>query len=777
MHHASCIMHHVSRNTHHDMSRKELESKIAKYLRKANRLKSIQAKLEHINELIDIVQGALSHTSIADGSSSPDSIQRDTDREYLENYLELCYMHKMKFQMDAMFSGIQDDIKRLNQGREQMSQEMFDGLMQRLQTVLEIDAEHPEAQELFQILRNKYNQYAQNLESPGLHFNIAQYKLPKLCIEIVCNLQDVEAHNYLKSNYKQYQVAKKNAEAPTVPDNGSLCRMQFHVEHLKDFEIFHEELRVKPSYKITVNNCALDEQTFSDWFQCYKRFLKAHTPQYCYGASPFTFNFFGCHKLSIKDVAKQLEKCWFYCGTLEQESGLFLITKKRIAEQVRTHLDHCGFCPALTQKKLVLGMALLPSYVNPECDSRWSYYHTQEGRTTVIPVGNDLAISVASPPGKGRKGAPPKESKAKGALNGSKKVSLNGGNGASSTEQPLTLIEVGSTPYIHKVLHYLESNNSSYLAEPAYRGLSTCMNCGGPYKPYTMSCSRCKLDFWKYAMKDVGGVLDRLRYFKEIKPQIWDIETRDSRIEVQSPISKVSEDTVSFDKLWDDPQVQELLASEQPIFREQETESKEKLSFKSRPLGPESRTADRFELHEKLRSLISKKYRERKAIEKAFSEQSDTPGASKSAKQKYQQYLKETSEDVSSLRSQEELETSVPKAQPPSAPHHPDKAALINAIKSLKPRQKSELSKRGVVRVIYHATMDKETCPLCDYLDGMVMDPDDPATDIFSPPLYPGCTCSREYVLKTEKPKNWPRVTFKFPPTELLIYLDKETKS
>jgi hypothetical protein len=280
-------------------------------------------------------------------------------------------------------------------------------------------------------------------------------------------------------------------------------------------------------------------------------------------------------------------------------------------------------------------------------------------------------------------------------------------------------------------------------------------------------------------MKDVGGVLDRLRYFKEIKPQIWDIETRDSRIEIRSPTFNTAEDMVSFDKLWSDPQIQELLASELPISREQETKSKEDASLESRPLGLEPKLPDRFELHEKLRSLISKKYRERKAIEKAFSQQDDTAGASKPTKQEYQQYpsIKEMSKSVSSLRSQEELEKSAPKVQQPFPSHPPDKAALINAIKSLKPRQKSELSKRGVVRIIYHATMDKETCPLCGYLDGIVMDPDDPATDIFSPPLYPGCTCSREYVLKTEKPKNWPRVTFKFPPKELLIYLDKETKS
>jgi len=732
------------------MLRKEIESKIAKYLRKANRLRSTQAKLERINELIDIIQEASPHSSKGNGSDPGDTIQGDTSLEYLENYLELCYVHKIKFQMDAVFSGVKDDIKQLKQDREQISQDIFDSLVQRLQTVIEIDAEHSEALKLIQILHAEYNEYARGLDYSGLDFDIAQYKLPKLCIEILCNHQDIEGQDHLKATYQRYQVnaQQKKAKDPALPNNGSLCRMQFYVEHLEDFDRFHEELRVKPSYKITVNNRALGEQSFSDWFQCYKQFLKANNPQYCYGASPFTFNFFGCHKLYVKDIAKQLEKCWFRYGTLDRESELFLITKKYIAGQIQDHLKHCGFCPALTQKKLVLGMALIPRYINPEYDSRWRYYYTQGVRTSVIPLGNDIAISISSD------------------LEGGRGVSHNGDKGGAAAEPP-ALIEVGPTPYVYKVLQYLKSDNSSDLAEPAYKGLSTCMNCGGQYKAHTMTCSRCRLDFWKYAMKDIEGVLDRLRYFKEIKPQIWDIETRGSKIEIRPPASDISEDTVSFDKLWSDPQVQEILASKQ------DTSSPE-----HRVSSLEPKPSDRLEFHEKLRSLVSRKYRERKALESAFSQQGDTIGTSKSTKQEYKRYhtVDKMSKNDDSLISPAEREKPGSKAKSsPSLP--PDKAALINAVKSLKPRQKSELSKRGVVRVIYHATMDKETCPLCNYLDGIVMDPDDPATDIFSPPLYPGCTCSREYVLKTEKPKNWPRVTFKFPPNELLVYLDKETKS
>ena len=179
----------------------------------------------------------------------------------------------------------------------------------------------------------------------------------------------------------------------------------------------------------------------------------------------------------------------------------------------------------------------------------------------------------------------------------------------------------------------------------------------------------------------------------------------------------------------------------------------------------------RFDLHEKLRRLVSKKYRERKAIEDAF-ERPTPPKDWRNSRDRRSSTLADASADDMWLPG--EAPTRPRGDGKPDARFSQESAELLNAVKKLKPRQKSDLSKRGVVRVIYHATMDKESCPLCAYLDGMVMDPDDPASDIFSPPLFQGCTCRREYVLKTEKPSNWPDVTFEFPPEELLIYLEKQ---
>jgi hypothetical protein len=736
-----------------EMLRKEIEATIAKYLRKANRLKSTQAKLERINELIELIR-EITAGSLAGTSSYPaDTGQKDfTSAGYLEQYLELCRIHKLKFQMDATFFGVKNDIGILKRYPEQINQDMFDSMMQRLQVVLNIDADHLGAQELIQMLHTRYPQYVQSSDFPGLNLDIVRYQLPQFWIDITCNLQDVTGRDHLNAIYKQYQGAVQSHDYGgdhTPPDNASLCRMRFSLDHLKDFEVFHEELRVKPSYKIAVNNYVLDEQSFTDWFQCYKWFLKANNPQYCYGVSPFTFNVFGCHKLYIQDIAKQLAQCWFQYGTLDQDSGLFFINKKPIAEQIQTRLRHCGFCPALTQTKLILGMALIPAYINPECDNRWEYLWVQGKRTGVMPSGNDIAIAV---------------------------LSTN-----SSQTEPSAFIEAGSTPYIHKALRYLQSNDPADLSEPAYRGLTTCMICGTPYKPHTMKCSKCKAEFWKYALNDLDQVLNRLRYVKEIKLQTWTMTAQKAKIESYPSVPDISEGPVSFEQLWNDPQIQAILSREQDAAEGQRAKKEKQetgvLGPRTSKLKPKS--AGYLELYKRIKGLISKKYWERKAIEHAFLQPTRKASPSEPAREEPERAdeMRRTLESPDELESPASVEhTQATPVSPSSTPDSAERAALINAVRSLRLKQKSNLSKRGVVRVIYHATMDKETCPLCNYLDGMVMDPDDPATEIFSPPLYPGCTCRREYVLKTEKPKNWPKVTFTFPPDELLIYLNRQDK-
>ena len=799
------------------MSKKELERKIAKTLRKANRLKSPKLQLERVNELLATLQGlqarSLNGARKLLNGGTPQAEYLSHER--LSLYIELCQMHKLKFQMDGLLQSVKEEVKKLEQRPDSLTLDAFDRLLKRLSIVREIDPAHDEARELINLLMESYPELAEKSRCRNLFVDVTPYQAANLTIEIEIPLKEMTDHEQLRALYKPYQIT---AREPHDDETGMISQLRFSLKYLKDFELFHEELHTKAAYRITVNNMPLEEKVFSAWFLCYKRFLKANTPQYCYGASPFSLNVFGCHKLEMPDVAKEIDRCWFHYGELDQDTGIFIVAVEQIAHWLRQRLYTCGFCPAFTEEKVSVGLALIPRYINPECDARWGYLMRNGARAGVIPPGHDVAVSL-TPLTADMSALPP-------------------------------LIEVSSTPSVNKAMQYLISRNLQELQDPGYKRLSHCISCGAPYRAHAMICSKCKEEFWKLALKDIETVIRSARQTREIALPAPQAKSPQPAIRPDAPVAalprieiepevillepsegaplpvgipmkkpqppltppappKKKTEPVSFDALWQDPNVQALL-SPPPAPAKEETMPSAPLppvivlpapvaepitpppAREERPMAtppvPDPRPAaepeeefsakrqrpassGRLDLHEKLRGLMSKKYRERKAIEHAFAEPEDFAAPEEEPAVEdvpiYTRSVADVQADESNGRANEEAEAS---GAPPVSQVDDE---LLNAIKQYRPRPKSDLKKRGVVRIIYHGSMDADTCPLCAYLDGMVMDPSDPAADIFSPPLFPGCTCRREYVLKTEKPSNWPEVTFRFPPKELLEYLGK----
>ena len=784
------------------MTKKELERKIAKTLRKANRLKTSRAQIEKVNEVLHLLQGLLPH-SLNAGRRIHEEVPSNNGRispEYLQLYIELCQMHKLKFQIDGLLQGILTELKKIAQYPESMTHDLYHRLANRLGVILAIEPEHHDAQEKLALLTQSYPEFAQQSRPQHALIDITPYQADELTIDLEIPLAEMTEHEQLRALYKPYQTGTR---APQNDETDTICQLRFSLKHIKDFEVFHEELHTRATYQISVNNLPLEEKIFSAWFLCYKKSLKAGTPQYCYGASAFSFNVFGCHKLDMPDVAKEIERCWFHYGELDDDTGLFIVANDQIAEKLRRQLYTCGFCPALSQEKITLGLALLPKYINPECDSRWEYFYQQGKRVGVLPAGRDIAVATTP---------------------------------LSADQYTLPdLIAVSSTPYIDRALQYLVSHDLHDLEDTSYTHLLSCISCGSPYRPQTMICSKCKSELWKLAMRDIEIVIPALRTTRTValaetsnrqpspspaaslpksEPEVIivnapEVQAPPVGIALKKPLPPRKSEPVSFDALWQDPAVQEMLAptSEAAIPLEQAAnapaataqaavsaapaapvvipdntpiapvrrERAEVVAPPERPLSKDTEetprqrptTPAKLELHEKLRGLMSRKYRERKAIEHAFAEPEDFSLSTETHDVPVEEipiYTRSVAEQISEHEQSGHREV--------SEEHLADEETM-NAVKQLRPRQKSDLSKRGVVRVIYHATTDIETCPLCAYLDGMVMDPENPATDIFSPPLFPGCSCRRAYVLKTEKPSNWPEVTFRFPPKELLEFLEK----
>ena len=98
------------------MSKKELERKIAKTLRKANRLKSPKLQLERVNELLAALQGlqarSLNGARKLLNGGTPQA--EHLSHERLSLYIELCQMHKLKFQMDGLLQSVKEEVKKLH---------------------------------------------------------------------------------------------------------------------------------------------------------------------------------------------------------------------------------------------------------------------------------------------------------------------------------------------------------------------------------------------------------------------------------------------------------------------------------------------------------------------------------------------------------------------------------------------------------------------------------------------------------------------------------------
>ena len=343
-----------------NITRKELETKAVKTFRKANRLKTTALKLEKLHEFLEI----LWKVKITDSDAQKpfdQNLPSDTANlsNLIQSYIDLCFIQKLKFQLDALFEGIQTEMKHLAQVPEQLTQAQFDWLLQRLYMVMEIDSQYPEADRLFNMLLQEYPQFADHSVVGEIALDLSPYQRPNLVIEMTCRLTDLSQNSRLESLYKKYQhtVSEKASSSPDQPAD-TLASLRFTQQQLSEFAVFHEELRTKSGYSIGVNTHPVEERIFSEWFQCYQRFLKAKTPQYCYGASPLTFNVFGCHKLHKPDVAKCLEQCWFHDGAFDKHSSLFLLDLSAIVAHLRAHLSHCGFCPAFTQEKLLVGLGV-----------------------------------------------------------------------------------------------------------------------------------------------------------------------------------------------------------------------------------------------------------------------------------------------------------------------------------------------------------------------------------------------------------------------------------
>jgi len=198
----------------------------------------------------------------------------------------------------------------------------------------------------------------------------------------------------LTKNLKQFSEAQDANDAP-------LYEASFGSLDITDFDVIYQKVKTWAGTQVYVNDEVIPLSDVSKWLICYRdkiKFLKSQ-PLFCWGASSFTANIFGCHRTKIRDAGWSWNNCWFSLGELDN-SGTFHVDKNRIVALITDNLKPYYICPSLNPTFLMAGLKIIPDTINPRSDTNWEYWTSNGEIIGIMPksFGSSISISVPETP-------------------------------------------------------------------------------------------------------------------------------------------------------------------------------------------------------------------------------------------------------------------------------------------------------------------------------------------------------------------------------------------
>lgn len=413
---------------------KSLKIRVLKCIRKADRAKSPRVKIDKADEAIKYLRQALKLIE--------DSI--------LEKYIELCETFKLKVQIDALQDQANQYLAQIEEDKEH-SEILFKKALSRLQAILDIEPCNDRVRVEINRLEERFQaKFGQKTEKPLLNFK------EDWNLRIKFKLKEFKELLENWDGYCQYELK----EDPVEP---YVYTIDFKIQDFLIFREIYEELKMVTPLQIYLDDKLLNEEVFASWIQCYSNYLKAKDSYYCYGATPFSYNFIGCQKAQLRDIESRWENCWFRYGEMDASLGIFFVDKEQLFLRIQANLLPYTFCPALNPQKLELGLQLVPNSINPQKDKDWDYILAKGEKVGVIPKGKEIFITL--------------------------------NHYTFGTPKP---VETGATSQLRKCLNILQNG----ISEEEVHGsknvkISSCRYCESSYERGSTFCRECGKSFWQ----------------------------------------------------------------------------------------------------------------------------------------------------------------------------------------------------------------------------------------------------------------------------------------
>ena len=172
------------------------------------------------------------------------------------------------------------------------------------------------------------------------------------------------------SNYsKAVYLAKQNPSYFEDAEGKNIIHQVTYTSAPNDYLSFIKLYELVGGWKssfVFINGEMIDRKVIGKLNYCYGDKCRSGNNKFCYGASQFTANPFGCHRLQVSEHNNP----WWSFGILDTK-GIWHVDKKAILERIKQHYLPYVNCPSFSYDKIIYNLNQLPNTINPRKDKSW----------------------------------------------------------------------------------------------------------------------------------------------------------------------------------------------------------------------------------------------------------------------------------------------------------------------------------------------------------------------------------------------------------------------
>ncbi|WP_276699791.1 hypothetical protein [Romboutsia ilealis] len=173
------------------------------------------------------------------------------------------------------------------------------------------------------------------------------------------------SNNYAKAVF----LAKKSSNYYEEGSGKDIIHQATYTSATNDYLAFIKLYELVGSWKssfVFINGEMIDRKIIGKLNYCYGDKCRSGNNKFCYGASEFTSNPFGCHRLQISEHNNP----WWSFGMLDTK-GIWHVDKDAILNRINQYYIPYKNCPSFSYEKILFNLNNLPATINPKKDKNW----------------------------------------------------------------------------------------------------------------------------------------------------------------------------------------------------------------------------------------------------------------------------------------------------------------------------------------------------------------------------------------------------------------------